>query len=184
MFLMIAGLVLFLGAHLVPIARGTRRMLVARAGEQRYKGLFSIVSGVGLVLIIAGYWLGDRGPQVFAPVLAARRVAPLVVTITFILFAASHMRGHIRRVLRHPMTIGVVLWSGVHLLANGDLRGTVLFGSFFAWSLLDLAASYARRPIEPYAPAVRFDLMAVLGGVLVAGVVMFLHPYLFGVRPY
>lgn len=184
MGIMIAGLVLFLGIHLVPAATGVRRTLAGRWGEQRYKGLFSAAAGIGLLLIVIGYYVGDRGEQWFAPVAAAHRAAPFIVTLTFILFAASHMRGHIRRIVQHPMIIGVILWSGVHLLANGDRRGTILFGSFLAWSIVDLVSSLVRGPLRPFEAAWRYDAMAIAGGIVVAGIVMMLHPWLFGVRPY
>ncbi len=184
MTIMIAGLVLFLGVHLVPAVPGLRRSLAARWDERRYKGIFAAISGIGLVAIVVGYHFADRGPQLFAPVALAHAAAPWVVTISFVLFASSHMRGHLRHALKHPMVIGVVLWSGTHLLANGDQRGTILFGSFLAWSVIDLTASLLRGPIQPFAPTLRHDLMAVVGGVVVAGIVMMLHPWLFGVRPY
>ncbi len=184
MTLMIVGLVLFLGTHLVPVSTRLRRTFAGRWGERRYKGIFSVVSGVGLLLIVAGYWTATRGPQVFAPVLAARAAAPWIVTLAFILFAASHMRGHLRRLTRHPMVLGVILWSAVHLLANGDQRGTVLFGSFLAWAIIDFVDSLRRGPITAYEPQLRFDLMAIAGGIIVAGIVMMLHQPLFGVRPY
>ena len=42
------------------------------------------------------------------------------IPVEFILFAAANMRGHLRRLLQHPMLIGLLIWSSVHLLANGD----------------------------------------------------------------
>ncbi|MEP7207091.1 MAG: NnrU family protein [Casimicrobiaceae bacterium] len=184
MAVMIAGLVLFIGIHLVPALPGLRRTLAGGWNEARYKATFSVVAGIGLLLIVVGYYLGERGAQIFAGLPAARAAAPWVMTLVFILFAASHMRGHIRRLVRHPMVIGVVLWSGVHLLANGDRRGTILFGTFLAWAVVDLIASLRRGPIAPFEPALRYDLMAAVGGVVVTGVVMLLHPLLFGARPY
>lgn len=183
MALMIAGLVLFLGMHLVPALPPLRRAIAGGLGEQRYRGLFAAVALAGLLLTIVGYVAASPGPRLFAPYVGAVHAAPLAVTIAFILLAASHMRGHLRRTLRHPMVIGVALWSGVHLLANGDLRGTVLFGSFFAWSIVDLASSYARGGAPSYEPSARYDMMAAAGGIAVAVVVMLLHRVLFGVAP-
>ena len=57
MALLIAGLVLFLGIHFVPTIPAWRNAAVTRWGEQRYKGAFSLASGVGLLLIVAGYAL-------------------------------------------------------------------------------------------------------------------------------
>ena len=55
MQVLIAGLVLFLGMHMVTTARGTRAALVARFGEGAYKGLYSLVSAIGLVMIVWGF---------------------------------------------------------------------------------------------------------------------------------
>jgi uncharacterized membrane protein len=181
--LLIAGLVLFLGVHFVPVVPPLRGAWASALGDRRYRGLFSLVAIAGLLMVIAGYVVSGPGPRVFAPSVGAIHAAPFVVTIAFILLAASHMRGRIRKTLRHPMVIGVVLWSAVHLLANGDLRGTILFGSFLAWSLLDLASSLARGGAPAYEPIARHDVMAVVGGIVVALVVMLLHRVLFGVAP-
>jgi len=182
MTLLILGLVLFLGIHLLPMAPALRNRLVAHWGEGRYKGTFSAVSLAGFALIIAGYYFGERGPQLFAPLPAARAIAPAAVTVALILFAAANMRGYARRLLRHPMLIGILIWSGVHLLANGDLRGTILFGAFFAYAIVDLVSAIARGAVRAFEPSVRYDVMAVVGGLVVALVVMMVHRYLFGVR--
>ena len=180
--LLAIGLTLFLGIHLVPVAAPLRARLAANWGEQRYKGLFSLVSFAGLALIIAGYYFGERGPQLFAPWPAAREIAPEAMAMTFVLLAAANMRGHIRRVLKHPMLIGVLIWSSVHLLANGDLRGTILFGAFFVYAAVDLISAIARGAVKTFEPMARHDVIAVVAGVLLAIVVMAAHRWLFGVR--
>jgi uncharacterized membrane protein len=175
------GLAVFLGIHLVPAIPAWRRALVQRMGESRYKQYFSLASGVGLLLIVAGYALAERGPQLFVPVASARMLAPIVVTIALILLAAANMPTRIRAVLRHPMLLGVLLWSGVHFLASGNLRASVLFCAFFAWAVLDLVSAFARGSVRTFVPQPKYDLMSVGGGLLVALVFMALHRVLFGV---
>ena len=182
MTLLAIGLVAFLGIHLVPTAPTLRDSMRARWGEGRYKGLFSLVSLIGFALIIAGYAMAERGPQLFAPWPTARAIAPYVMVVSFILLAAANMRGHLRRVLEHPMLIGVLLWAGVHLLANGDLRGTVLFGAFFAWALVDLASAISRGAVKTFVPVPRHDVIAIVGGIVVALLVMVFHRMLFGAK--
>ncbi len=182
MALLIAGLVLFLGIHFVPTVPAWRHAALMRLGEQRYKGAFSLASAVGLLLIVAGFALSDRGPQLFAPFVSARMVAPLVVMVALILIAAANMPSHIRATLRHPMLIGVLLWSGVHFLANGSLRASVLFGAFFAWAALDLVSAIARGATRRFTPRARYDAMSIGGGILLALVFMTAHRLLFGVR--
>ena len=182
MTLLVLGLVLFLGAHLVPVATSLRATLAARLGPDRYKGLFSAVSLAGFVLIVAGYYFGERGPQLFAPMPWARRIAPEAMTLAFILLAAANMRGYLRHTLKHPMLLGVLVWSTVHLFANGDLRGTILFGAFLAYAIVDLISAIARGAVKAFEPSVRYDAMAVVGGIVLTGIVMYAHRWLFGVR--
>ncbi len=182
MTLLVAGLLVFLAPHLLPVVPAARAMLLAKWGEKRYKGLYSMVSGIGLVLIIAGYVAAGRGVQWFAPFPEARAVAPYAMTVVFILLAASHGPSHIRAAIRHPMLAGVLIWSIVHLLANGDARGTVLFASFALYAVIDLLSVTARGTFVPFVARWRSDLVAIVAGTAVALLVMFLHRFLFGVR--
>ena len=103
------------------------------------------------------------------------------MTISFILFAAANMRGHMRRTLRHPMLLGLAIWATVHLLANGDRTGTVLFGAFLAYAAIDLVSAIGRGAVKTFVPEAKYDAMAVVGGIGVALVVMTFHRLLFGV---
>jgi uncharacterized membrane protein len=181
MLLLGAGLVLFLGLHLLPALPPGRGALVGRLGERGYKGAFSLLSLVGLVLIIGGYVLAAPGPRLFEPSPAAIAMAPYAVPLAFVLLAAANMRGHIRHTLQHPMLLGIALWAGVHLLANGDTRGTVLFGSFLGYAVVDFVSVVQRHTVKPFVPSARYDLFAVVGGVGAALLVMLLHRLLFGV---
>ena len=181
MSILIAGLVLFLGVHLLPAVPQARGAAVDLLGANRYKAVFSLASAVGLVLIVAGYAHSDARDRLFAPVPAAIALAPYAMTASFILFAAANMRGHLRRTLQHPMLLGLLIWSAVHLLANGDRTGTVLFGAFLAYAVVDLASAVSRRAVKAFEPELRFDLIAVGAGVVVALAVMAFHRVLFGV---
>jgi hypothetical protein len=57
MALLILGLIVFLGTHAFTMARGPRARLIGRIGEGPYKGLYSIVSLAGIVLIAIGIGL-------------------------------------------------------------------------------------------------------------------------------
>ncbi|MDX1570017.1 MAG: NnrU family protein [Xanthomonadales bacterium] len=182
MTLLIIGLVLFLGIHLVPAVPPLRAGLVGAMGENGYKGLFALLSLAGLVVIVMGY---ARAPyvHVYNPMPGAKHLAMTVMPIVFILLAAANMPGKIRATLKHPMLIAVLLWAGAHLLANGDLRSILLFGSFAAYAVVDLISELARGKtlIGDKTPTARKDLMAVVGGLLVFAVFMYFHGALFGV---
>lgn len=181
MTLLVVGLVVFLGIHLVPVFPQLRKGLLKRLGEGRYKALFSLASGVGLVLIGVGFAKAPATERVFAPFPAAIALAPYAVTVAFILLAAANMRGHLRHALKHPMLLGLGLWATVHLLANGDLRGTVLFGAFLAYAVIDVVSAQSRHAVKVFVPRVRYDAMAIVGGVAVAFAVMTMHRMMFGV---
>ncbi|HQR10410.1 MAG TPA: NnrU family protein [Casimicrobiaceae bacterium] len=181
MTMLVVGLVAFLGIHLVPALPALRKSLVDGMGEGRYKGVFAAASLAGLVLIVVGYGMAPASERVFAPLPIARTLAPYAVGVAFVLFAAANMRGHLRHSLQHPMLIGLLMFSAVHLLATGSLRGTVLFGALLAYAVVDLVSAVNRHAVKAFVPEARFDVMAVGGGAAVALGVMAVHRLLFGV---
>jgi uncharacterized membrane protein len=181
MLMLATGLILFFGSHLVPALPDLRVALVGRLGEARYKGGFSLLSLLGLSLIIGGYALSAPGARLFEPSPTAIAIAPYAMTLAFILLAAANMRGHIRHSLKHPMLLGIAIWASIHLLANGDTRGTVLFGSFLGYAVLDLFSALRRHAYKHFAPSTCHDLIAVVAGTIAAIAVMALHRFLFGV---
>lgn len=182
MFLLVAGLIVFLGIHLVPTLPALRNTLVARWGERGYRGIFSLVSLLGLVALIVGYARAEPGPQLFPPHSLAVAMAPYAVTLALILFAAANMRGHARRIVKHPMLLGLAIWAVVHLAANGDVRSTVLFGSFLAYAAVDFGSVLRRQAVRGFEVTPRHDAIAVVAGIVVSLVLMTLHRLLFGVR--
>ena len=182
MTLLAAGLILFLGIHLAPVVPPLRDALAARLGANGYKGGFTILSLAGLVLIVVGYRAAGPGEQLFAPLPAAIAIAPYAMAASFVLLAAANMRTHIRKTLKHPMLLGIILWSAVHLCANGDTRGTVLFGAFLAWALIDLASAVCRNAVKEFEPVARQDVIAIVAGIVLSLLVMVFHLALFGVR--
>lgn len=180
MTLLIAGLVLFFVAHLLPMAPAPRAALVAKWGERRYKAVFSAVSGLGLLVIVIGFASADRGAQWFAPLPAARAAAPYAMITVFILLAAANSPSHIRAAIKHPMLIAVLIWSVVHLLANGDARGTILFAAFAAYASVDLLSVLRRGAVTSFTPRPRADAIAVVAGTCIALLVMTFHRLLFG----
>ena len=147
MALLVGGLVLFIGVHVLPSSARLRGALVARLGEKGYKILFSVVSAVGLVLAAIGYGQAPR-EQIFEPSQTALTFLPAAMAVAFVLIALANVPGRLRRLLRHPMLAGVLIWSALHLLANGDLASNLLFGTFALWSVFAiLSAEYrGKRP--------------------------------------
>ncbi len=190
MLFLVLGLVLFLGVHSVRIvADGWRTQTVARWGEMPWKGLYSVVSAVGLVLIIWGYGLARQQPVVlWVPPIGMRHAAALLTLIAFVLLAATYVpRNAIKARLHHPMVLGVKVWALAHLLSNGNLADVVLFGSFLLWAVLSFRAARQRdRALNTaYAPGTAAGTVAavVVGTVAWVGFAFWAHAWLMGVAP-
>lgn len=191
MAVLILGLIAFLGVHsLRLVAEPWRAAQFARLGEQRWKGLYSLVSLIGFVLIVWGYGIARRSPVLlWAPPVGARHLTALLVAIAFILIAAAYVPGnHIKRAVGHPMYAGVAIWAIGHLLANGTVNAVVLFGAFFVWAaagFLIWRGRDSRARVAYPAGTTAGDLKAVVGGLVVWAVFAFLlHGWLIGVRPF
>ena len=190
MTLLIVGLVLFLGMHSARIfADGARTALVGRFGENVYKGIYSLLSLVGLVLIGRGYGdaLASAG-MVWEPPAATRHLALLLVPIAFVLVVAAYLpTGRIKVAVGHPMVLGVALWALGHLLANGEAANVILFGAFLVWAACDYAASLARDRREGVirrSLGAKGDILAVVIGLVAALTFIWrLHLWLIGVSP-
>jgi uncharacterized membrane protein len=190
MVALVLGLVLFLGIHAVRIfADEWRSSFIAQRGEGAWKGLYSLISLVGLVLIIWGYGLARQDPVVlWQPPIWTQHIAITLNLIAFVLLAAYALpAGRIKARLGHPMILGVKVWAFAHLLANGTLADVLLFGSFLVWAIADFAASRRRDRREGalrVAGPVRNDIIAiVVGAALWAAMVWRLHLWLIGVNP-
>ena len=191
MSLLILGLLLFLGVHSVRIvAEDWRSATRERIGERTWKGAYSLLSLLGFVLICYGYGQArGQGVQLWVPPVWTRHLAGLLTWVAFVLLAASGGAANaIKARLHHPMVLGVKVWAAAHLLANGTLASTVLFGSFLVWAVLDFRSSRQRDRREQKAyPAGQLlsTALAVVSGTVVWAVFAFwAHGLLIGVRPF
>lgn len=188
MTLLILGLVIFLGIHSVSIvAPAWRDAQFAARGEAAWKGAYSVIAGIGLVLLIYGYGVARQSPVVlYVPPTWLRHLALLLLVPVFPLFLAAYLPGRIKTVTKHPMLVATKLWAVAHLLANGTLADVLLFGGFLAWAVAD-RISLKRRPVRAIrtAPASPLnDVIAVVAGLaLYAAFVLWLHQWLIGVSP-
>lgn len=188
---LILGLVIFLGVHSVRIvADDWRTRTQARLGEAAYKGVYSLLSLLGLGLVIWGFGLARETPvMLWMPPRGMRHAASLLTLLSFVLLAAAYVPGNaIRARFHHPMLLGVKTWALAHLLANGSVAHVLLFGSFLAWSVLCFVAARRRDRVQGtvYAPGNRVATVVtvavgVLGWALFAFV---LHGLLIGIRPF
>ena len=190
MAMLIAGLLLFIGTHSTRIfADDWRSTMIARLGEKPWKGLISVVSLAGFVLMILGYDAARSAPvPIYAPPTWLRHLSVLLMVFASILLVATYVpRNWLKAKMGHPMVLSVKTWAFAHLLANGTLADLLLFGSFVIWAVLDFRVSRRRdRANGTVYPegAVGNTLVTVVLGVVVWAVFAFwLHARWVGVAP-
>ncbi len=201
MNLLILGLALFLGIHSARVfAEGPRAAFIERFGPMAWKGLYTVVSLVGFVLLIKGYAAARMEPVVlWVPPVGMRHAASLLTLLAFILLAAAYVPGNaIKARIGHPMTVSVKTWALAHLLSNGNLADVLLFGGFLLWAVLVFRAARGRDraavsasaqgglEVAP-APATKpmaLVLTVVAGVVAWAAFAFWAHGALIGVRPF
>src|SRR5215212_1044660 len=176
--------------HSFSMARHNRAALIARIGEGPYKGLYSLVTLLGVVLIAIGYgqYRASGYIPVWDPPVWTRHLALILVWLAFICLAAAYLPGRIKARLKHPMLAGVKIWALAHLLANGDLGSILLFGSVLVWAVLARISAKRRDEVRDHAgPAAapagaRNDILAVaIGTAIFLAFLYRLHLWLIGV---
>ena len=193
MLVLILGIVLFLGAHSLPMARQIREGLIERFGPCGYKGLYTALSLAGFVLIVWGFarYRSEGWIQIWHPPAGMRHVTLLLMWFAFLALASmgpppgrpAGTPSRIRGWLRHPMLVAIKIWALAHLLANGDLGGILLFGSFLAWAVFDRISLKRRGDAGAarFGAFTRADVLALVAGTVAYVAMLFLHPYLIGV---
>jgi uncharacterized membrane protein len=182
----ILGLIVFLGAHVFVSMRNERAGLISRIGRGPYLGLFTLVSIVGLVLLGFGFarYRAEGLIPVWYPPAWTRQIVVAAMWPASIAVVAAYIPGDIKRVLKHPMLVGVKIWAVAHLCANGDLGGMILFGAVLAWAVYDRIT--LKRRSDPGAPPIpvggrRNDIIAILvGTILYLALGFVFHPIVIG----
>lgn len=180
MILLAFGVLAMALVHLVAAMPAVKSRLKATVGEKAYGPVFGIASLAGIAIIVMGWRMSSFVPVYDAPEWG-RYANYLLTLIGFICLGIFIFRGSLRQRLRFPMAWAAVFWAAGHLLANGDLASIILFGGLLAYALAHILIGSANG-VRP-SPEVRggHDLVAVLIGIALYGVMAQLHGALFGV---
>jgi uncharacterized membrane protein len=180
MALLIGGLALFIVVHLVPTRPALRAGLVERLGDGPYRGLFSLLSIAGLVLIVLGFGhmqgLGRGNPELWVPPVWIKHVVFLLMVPAIILLVAAYVPSRIRTAVGHPMLTALIIWAFAHLLANGDLASVLLFGSFLGYAIYDRISVVDRASPGPLGAARGRginDVLVIVGGLALYALILF-----------
>ena len=211
----------FLGTHFIP-STALRAALVKSIGEKAYLGVYSLAAFATLGWMIWAYgkapveplWPGLRLlPAILMPVSLVLIVCgalsrnPTAVGAAKLLKNPEPARGIIR-ITRHPMMWGFMLWAGAHVLARGELRAAVFFGTFLVLAALGALLIDRRKAqglgedwqrfaaVTSFLPFLaiaqgrnRFDAKEIgwrnpAIGLALYALLLWFHPMLFGARPY
>ena len=178
---LILGIILFCGVHLFPSAVSARLTLISILGENGYKGIFSLIAIGGVILMVVGY-SNIEYTQIYIPPAWGRLATLVLMFVSIWLFAAANMSTNIKRLTRHPMLWGLVIWSFAHLLVNGDLASLILFAGLGCFGLLAMISANlrgAKKQIQKV-PLVK-EVMLIVAAVVGYGVLVVSHQYLSGV---
>lgn len=154
--------------------------MVANLGELPWKGLYSLASLAGFVMLVQGYDLTRDAPVVlYQPPAFLRHVAFALLLPVFPLLIASQLpAGRIKARLKHPMLVATKAWALAHLLVNGALADVILFGTLLAWAVA-VRISCKRRgasiPVVGPRAALFDGISVVVGLVLYVAFVRWLH---------
>src|ERR1700689_2976793 len=186
MLMLLAGLILFFAPHSVAVmAPSWRNRMVMHLRPRSWKGVYSLISTAGLILIVLGFAQARRAPVVlYGSPAWMHDVTWVLMLPVFPLLFAAYLPGRIQSAAKHPMLAAIKIWATAHLLVNGTLADVLLFGSFLVWAVAVRISIKRRVPVPVRgAPASRYnDLIALLLGMaLYALFIWRLHARLIGI---
>ena len=90
----VSGLIIFFGIHLVPFFPKTKNALHLRMGENPYMGTFSLISLIGLLMIISGY---ERAIDNLYPIYShAYAYSEYVMFVALTFLVAAYLPTHLK----------------------------------------------------------------------------------------
>ena len=184
MALLVFGVLLFSGAHMLPVFAAPLRARLAASLGSGYQGVFALTVLASITLMVFGWRATPPSPIYVAPGVSVWLTDGLMF-LALLLFVASGVPTNLKRVLRHPQLTGVALWAGAHLLSNGDSRSMVLFGGIGLWAIVAIVGINRRDGAyeRPDPLPLSAELKPLIGAVVMYALLFFVHPWIAGVSP-
>jgi len=181
MSILLAGIIILIGIHLLPTNQAFRSRLVATLGLWPYKGLFAAVALAGLSLIVIGKAEANM-VIIWETPDWTRIISLFLMPVSFILIVAAYLPSNIKRLTPHPMLWGVSLWAILHLASNGDLASMILFTAIGIYALFDIWSANMRgaKVSDLMQPLVK-DITVVVVGLIMYTCTLFFHKSISGI---
>lgn len=187
MAILVLGLAVFLMLHIYSTfrTREVGRTVKERIGERVYMTAYSGLSALSLGLILWGYVRVGPGPPLWQGWTGQTMPIVLMAFSTLLIVSAYAPENTIRRLVRHPMVLGIVFWSVAHLMSSPSRRAVAIFGAFGLFAAINFLV-VLRRPFEmTIAPVAKGNLaVSAVSFTAFVGFGTWLHPVLFGVSPW
>ena len=175
-----SGIIIFFGIHLVPLIGKLKVFLKDKLGEGPYMGLFSVVSLTGILLIIFGY--ESNSNFLYSINGKAYIYAKYIMFFSLTLFIAANMPTYIKKYTKHPMSLGIAIWTVLHLMVSPDTTSVILFGSFLAYSSVSVIVAELRdSKSKEVIPKIHYDIFSIVLGIALTFLAFNFHEYLSGV---
>lgn len=220
-----AAACVWLMTHWGLAAQPVRTPVVNAIGEGGFRAAYSLIAIAALVWVGFAYAAAPTGPLLWSFGIGASHVSAAAMVLPFV-FVVAGLSGPnptamgseaalrepeptkgMMRITRHPGMWGIGLWGVLHLVANGDLRSVVLFGTMALTALVGtvfidakklkkLGGEYASFKMAtsniPFAAIIRgrqslgkalaeIGVIRVLGAIAVYAGFLYVHGWLFGV---
>ena len=176
----IAGILIFFGIHLVPLISTIKESLKSALGENTYMIFFSLISLIGFLLIVLGYEASSN--SLYAINAQAFLYSKYIMFFSLTFLIAANVPSFIKKFSKHPMSIGIAIWSAVHLLTNSDTVSVILFSTFMVYSIISVIVSESRKvQVKEIKPRLLFDIFSIVLGAMFTALAFNFHEYLSGV---
>lgn len=157
-------LILFASTHGVLSSLAVRHRFVAVLGANGFLGFYSLVAFATFIPLVSVYFDNRHAGGllwVLTPIPGLRSFAMLLAVTGIALMVAGVLqpspalagvtraavpRG-LTRITRHPLFMGIALWSASHLLLNGYVTDVLFFGGLLVFSLAGAAHQDARKRV-------------------------------------
>lgn len=187
MALLILGLVLWVGLHLLrSVAPDVRQSMTDRMGSAS-KGIIAVGIILSIVLMVLGYRAMDFIP-IWSPPSFFGHINNLLMLFAFYVYFMTATKPGTAWIMgntKNPQLTGFKIWTIAHLLVNGDLASIILFGGLLAWAVAEVIFSKRVTSLVNRDDA-KIDNPVVHAGialgvyVVVAGLHVWLGPNPFG----
>lgn len=183
MTLLIAGLLLWTGAHYFRRLMPAQRAAMGNAG----RAAVAVAIVVSVVLMILGYrsaeFLAVWSPPGF--MVHVNNTLMIFALYTYGSSAAKGAKAWPATKIRHPQLVGFSIWAIAHLLVNGDLASILLFGGLLLWAQGSIALINRAEPdwTAPEPAGIKTKLRLVVITLVLYLVITGIHSWL-GVWPF